>query len=102
MVERLERAARAFRRDVGAAGSELGIAGEHSRLGPEAGRAVYLEDRRLGDRGREVSAHEWHVLGAFGLLTLALSIFNAKAALATVGVATAVIVVVNAGKINIL
>lgn len=48
-----------------------------------------------------MTAHEWHVLAAFGLLTVALSMFDPKLALGIVGVATAVIVVTNASKINL-
>jgi hypothetical protein len=42
-----------------------------------------------------MSAHDWHTIFAFGLLATALSFFNPKAAVYTVGIATAVIVVKN-------
>jgi hypothetical protein len=40
-----------------------------------------------------MSTHDWHTLAAFGLLTAALSIFDRRIALYTIGVASAVIVV---------
>ena len=44
-----------------------------------------------------MSTKEWHTLAAFGLLTVALGMFNPKAAIYTVGVAAAVVAVKNSG-----
>lgn len=43
--------------------------------------------------------HDWHTLGAFGLLTVALSLFDRRLALYTIGVASAVVIVKNSGYI---
>lgn len=41
--------------------------------------------------------HDWHTLGAFGLLTVALALFDRKLAVWTIGVASAVVLVKNSG-----
>lgn len=41
--------------------------------------------------------HDWHTLGAFGLLTVALAIFDKKMALWAIGAASAVVIVKNSG-----
>jgi len=47
--------------------------------------------------------HDWHTLGAFGLLTVALSLFDRRMALYVVGVASAVVIVKNSGYVaNVL
>lgn len=47
-----------------------------------------------------MTAHEWHVLGAFGLLAAALALVDSKAALYMVGTATVVVLVRNSRKVT--
>jgi hypothetical protein len=52
------------------------------------------------NRRASLTPHDWKVLGSFGLLALALSMYDAKLALYLVGVASAVVVVRNADKLG--
>ena len=49
-----------------------------------------------------MTPHEWKVLGSFGLLIGAISIYDSKLAFQIVGVATLVILVKNANKIPLV
>lgn len=51
-------------------------------------------------RSRKLTTHDWHTLGSFGLLVVALGLFNPKAAIYTVAVAGAVVVVKNSGFVS--
>ena len=47
-----------------------------------------------------MSTHDWHTLAAFGVLSLALSLFNPKAAFYAIGTAAAVVLVKNSGFVS--
>lgn len=46
-----------------------------------------------------MTAHEWHVIGAFGALAGALALFDGKLALEVIGLAALIVVVRNADKL---
>jgi hypothetical protein len=49
-----------------------------------------------------MTPHEWKVLGSFGLLLGAISIYDGKLAMQIAGVATLVILVKNANRIPLV
>lgn len=47
-----------------------------------------------------MSAHDWKILGSFGLLLGALSLFSPKLAVSTATIATVVVIVKNGDKVS--